>query len=143
MQSHSKASIWSIRPKPGTRRPLSILLVDDHDLGAQALAAALSIDGHHVRVALNGAEALDALVLWTPEVAILDVNMPTPDGFELARWIRDRPATSGIYIIAHTSMEERDVRQRGVAAGIDAFCRKGAGVTAMLDIVSVLQSANR
>lgn len=77
-------------------RPLSILLVDDHELGAQAVAAALSIEGHQVRIFLDGTGALKTLDWWTPDLAILDINMPRPDGFELAMCLRRRAGTRNI-----------------------------------------------
>jgi CheY-like chemotaxis protein len=129
------ASIWTPRRKPVTR-PQSILLVDDHELGAQAVAAALSIEGHQVRGFLDGTGALETSDWWTPDLAILDINMPRPDGFELAMCLRRRTGTRNIYLIALTSMAERDVRSRGMQAGFDAFCRKGVGAAPILDIVS-------
>lgn len=142
MRPHTTVSIWTSRRLPGLRGPLSILLIDDYEQGSQAVAAALSVDGHQVRTASNGGEAVEALRVWTPDAAILDINMPSPDGFELAMALRRRPDTRDIYIIALTSMEERHVRRAGMRAGFDAFCRKGAGAAPLLDIILFFQAAD-
>ncbi|RKT14099.1 response regulator receiver domain-containing protein [Paraburkholderia sp. RAU2J] len=123
-------------------QPLRILVVDDHELGAQAVALAMTFAGYEAQFAFSGEDALRRLVSWTPDIAILDVNMPPPNGFQLAATLRGRRDTEGIYLIAHTSMEESEVQNQGVQAGFDAFCRKGAGADPLMAIISDVQAPN-
>jgi CheY-like chemotaxis protein len=74
--------------------------------------------------------------LWVPDIAVLDINMPSPDGFQLAALLRAADGTGEAVLIAFTSMDEQAVRPRGVAAGFDAFCQKGAGTGPLLDIIA-------
>lgn len=131
---HRKA-IWTAR-RAGGGRPLRILVVDDHEMGAQAVALALSFAGYEMQFAYNSKDAIERLVSWTPHIAVLDINMPPPDGFQLAVALRDSASTCDIYIIAHTSMAEADVRAGSPPAGFDAYCQKGAGVGALIDTIS-------
>jgi DNA-binding response OmpR family regulator len=72
-----------------TGKPLRILLVEDHELVRQALAAYLQFSGFEVTTAANGAEALRALHEGQIfEVALLDLLLPDMNGIDLARKIR-------------------------------------------------------
>lgn len=135
-------AVWSMRRPPEIHR-LSILLVDDYEPGVQATASALSAAGHDVQSALNYSDAIRTLDLWTPEVAVLDINMSSPDSLELAKALRRRQDTRDVYVVAFTSMQEQAVRIAAILAGFDAFCRKGAGVAPLLDLLRGCDGAGR
>jgi CheY-like chemotaxis protein len=139
MGSAGNATIWSIRRAAG-HRPLRILVVDDYELGAQAVALALSFAGHEAQFAYGSKEAVRRLVSWTPDMAVLDINMPPPDGFQLAATLRGSALTRDIYIIAHTSMDEDEVRAKAALNDFDAYCQKGAGAAPLMDLISRAQS---
>jgi DNA-binding response OmpR family regulator len=61
--------------------PGRILVVEDDDLLREALAEVLVDDGHDVRTAANGADALAELEGWEPQLIVLDLMMPIMDGF--------------------------------------------------------------
>jgi DNA-binding response OmpR family regulator len=58
-----------------------ILLVEDDELLRETLAEVLVDDGHEVHTAANGADALDELEGWEPQLIVLDLMMPVMDGF--------------------------------------------------------------
>jgi CheY-like chemotaxis protein len=64
--------------------PLAVLIVDDYADTVESLALILQGDGHDVRTARGGTEALALLFDWQPDVAILDLLMPEIDGIDLA-----------------------------------------------------------
>lgn len=97
---------------------------------------ALSFAGFEVQFAYNSRDAIERVPSWTPDIAVLDINMPPPDGFQLALALRDSASTCDIYIIAHTSMAEADVQAESSPAAFDAYCQKGAGAGAVIDIIS-------
>jgi CheY-like chemotaxis protein len=130
-----KSGIWTGR-QASPHRPLRVLVVDDYAAGAEAIALALSFAGHEARFAFDGDSACQCTACWVPDIAVLDINMPSPDGFQLAALLRAADRTGEAVLIAFTSMDEQAVRPRGVAAGFDAFCRKGAGTGPLLDIIA-------
>jgi CheY-like chemotaxis protein len=68
--------------------PRKILIVDDHVDSADIMAEALEMRGHHVRVAYNPLVALALAPEFEPQVALLDVKLPTMDGYELGSALR-------------------------------------------------------
>jgi CheY-like chemotaxis protein len=102
MSPVANAAIWSISRAAGYRS-LRVLMVVDYEPGAQAVALALSFAGHEAQFAYGGKEAVRRLAFWIPDMAVLDINMPPPDGFELAASLRGSVAPRDVYIIAHTS----------------------------------------
>lgn len=87
------------RPKP----PLKILVVDDLDENLQVMHAVLQKPGVELLLARSGAEALELLLEHDVALALLDVQMPGMDGFELAELIRGTERTRSIPLIFVTA----------------------------------------
>jgi two-component system sensor histidine kinase/response regulator len=83
--------------------PFKILIVDDTDENLVALEALLRRDGLEVLKAMSGAEALELLLLHDVALALLDVQMPEMDGFELAELMRGSERTKHVPIIFVTA----------------------------------------
>src|ERR1700722_9282795 len=81
----------------------TILIVDDRDENVLALEVMLSLPGVEIVTARSGAEALRLILKQEFAVILLDVIMPTMDGFETARLIRMREASKRIAIIFLTA----------------------------------------
>lgn len=88
---------------------MKILIVDDAKENLVALKALLNIDNVEVFKAMSGVEALDLLIEHDFCLALLDVQMPGMDGFELARLMRGTNKTKYIPIIFVTG-ETKDER---------------------------------
>lgn len=82
--------------------PARILLVDDNADATEALALLLTLDGHEVKRAQNGLEALVLVESFTPDVALIDIHMPGMDGHELARLLRQRTQCASTRLVALT-----------------------------------------
>ncbi len=100
-------------------RPTCILVVDDNDDAAQSLALVLQFEGHTVRTAGDGEQALRLLEEFVPEAAILDIGLPGMNGYELAVALRADPRTQGIVLIALTGYGRDPDRRRALDAGFD------------------------
>jgi CheY-like chemotaxis protein/two-component sensor histidine kinase len=74
-----------VEESPGTRR---ILVADDNAAVRSSFAAILQEMGHEVRVANDGAEALEVAQQWVPEFVLIDVHMPKVNGYAVARKLR-------------------------------------------------------
>jgi CheY-like chemotaxis protein len=96
-----------------------VLLVDDSADAAEALSMLLETLGHDVRTANDPWTALELAESFPPVVVILDIGLPGMDGFELAREMRARPATSNALLIALTGYGQEKDRQLSREAGFD------------------------
>ena len=99
--------------------PLSVLIVEDHQDGADSLAEVLALCGHSVRVARSPSEALGMLSEGEVDVVLLDIGLPEMDGYELARRLRRHPATAGATLVAVTGYGQDQDRRNSAAAGFD------------------------
>jgi PAS domain S-box-containing protein len=96
-----------------------VLIVDDNADAAQSLAECLRMSGHEVRYTSDGAGAVADAACLRPEVVILDIGMPTMDGYEVLKRLRALPAARSALIVALTGFaQERDV-QCAIEAGFD------------------------
>jgi len=86
----------------------------------------------------DGAAALDAVVRFAADVAVLDVRMPGRDGIDVARAFLDYELSTRTVIM--TMLWERHVFERAIAAGASGYLSKE---TALLDIVDAIRTALR
>jgi len=100
-----------------THPRIRILIADDNYDAAQSLALVLSLDGHEVCTANDGAEALQLAEDFQPQVVLLDLGMPKLDGYETARRLRQRPWAHATRLFAVTGWGQDDDRQRTRQAG--------------------------
>ena len=110
---------------PGSIKPVPILLVDDLPENLLSLEAVLRRDGLEFIKARSGTEALEILLRQEVALALLDVQMPEMDGFELAETMRGSERTRHIPIIFLTAgSTDRTRRFRGYEAGAVDFLEK-------------------
>ena len=102
-----------------------VLVVDDHADAADSLALLLQMQGHEVRVARNGPEAVAAVSADPPEVVLLDLGMPGMDGYEVARRLR-ADGGQGVFLVALTGWGQEEDRRRTREAGFDHHLTKPA-----------------
>lgn len=100
----------------------TILIAEDHPDSREALAALLEAFGFQVLLAVNGLEAVEVARRDCPDLILMDVMMPTLDGLEATRRIRDFPATRHIPIITLTALDQ--ARERAIEAGANDFLAK-------------------
>ena len=101
-----------------------ILLVDDNVDVAVSMSRLLRLLGHEVRVALNGAQALDIAEELQPDVVLLDIAMPAMNGYEVARTLRSRPMGSKVTLVAVTGWGREHDQRRSAEAGFDRHLTK-------------------
>jgi CheY-like chemotaxis protein len=101
------------------RRRVRVLIVDDNRDGAQGLAMMLDLEGHEVRTAVDGLEALAIAEEFQPQVVLLDIGMPGIDGYETARRLRARPWARSTLLCAQTGWGLDDDKRRAHNAGFD------------------------
>ena len=116
-------------PLQDARDPLSslrVLLVEDNAVNRLLATTLLEKRGHHVAVAENGREALNALENESYDLVFMDVQMPEMDGIEATVAIRGREKTNGKHqpIVALTAHAMKGDTERCVDAGMDGYLSK-------------------
>ena len=101
-----------------------ILVVEDESIVAGVVTDGLESQGHDVRWARDGLQALDIAAEWEPELLVLDVHLPMMDGLELCRRLRTLPQTSECPILFLTAKAMLDDRLAGFRAGGDDYLTK-------------------
>jgi PAS domain S-box-containing protein len=94
-----------------------LLLVDDHNDVIVGLSRLLSVLGYDVRATKSPLEAIELAEAFRPQIAILDIGLPTMDGYTLAGELRRRLADSPPTLIALSGYGQTQDRQRSDAAG--------------------------
>ncbi len=101
-----------------------VLVVDDVDANVRLLEAKLTIEYYEVLTASDGPTAIRVAAEQKPDIILLDVMMPSMDGFETCRRIKADPATSHIPVVLVTALDGREDRIVGLDAGADDFVTK-------------------
>jgi CheY-like chemotaxis protein len=120
------ADLVSCHSLPAGQRKLRILLAEDNAINQMLAARLIEKRGHVVTVVNNGREALTALEKGSFDVALMDVQMPEMDGFEVTAEIRNKETGTGKHlpIIAMTAHSMTGDRERCLAAGMDSYVSK-------------------
>ncbi len=101
-----------------------VLLVDDDVQTLDVLDFSLTLEGHEVTRAVNGAAGVEAARRTPLDLVILDSMMPVMDGLTAARELRSDPATAHVPIIMLTArVTDADV-WHGYRAGVDSYIPK-------------------
>lgn len=101
-----------------------ILLIEDNEANTMLASALLQRDGFGVEVASSAAEAKERLRATTPELILMDLQLPGEDGLTLTRELKADPATAGIPIVALTAHAMAGDRERALAAGCAGYIPK-------------------
>ncbi len=117
-------------------RAVDILIVDDNLDAARSLAALLEGAGHRVTVSADAKGALNVPEGRVPRVFILDIGMPTMNGYELARRLRARPASAAAILIALTGYGHTSDREQARSAGFDHHFVKPVDMEALAAILA-------
>src|SRR3954463_6469937 len=96
----------------GTAPGRHILIVEDNDDTADALARLLRWRGHRVAVARSGPEGLELALATRPGAILLDLGLPGMDGYEVATRLRARDDFDDVLIIAVTAHGRESDRLR-------------------------------
>ena len=117
-----QAALQGMTPKeqaaPKTRRVAQrILVADDNRDAADSLASMLRLLGHEVKIAYDGAEAVELAGSFRPQLALLDIGMPRLNGYEAAQAIRAQPSLQEVLLVALTGWGQPEDRRRSRLAG--------------------------
>ena len=115
--------------------PIRVLLADDHVVVRAGIRQFLeqSTDIQVVAEASDGQEACKLLEQFAPDVAVLDIQMPSLSGIEVTRWIRAKHLSIGILVL--TAYDEEPYVQAVLQAGANGYVLKTAKPQEIVDAV--------
>lgn len=112
-----------------------ILVVEDNDDVREMMAVTLELEGHNVRTAVNGRDALEKLRGGEkPCVILLDLMMPVMNGWEFRRALEHDPALADVPVVVISAATGEIVRNTRA----DAFISKPIDMDRLLDVVCEL-----
>ncbi|MDD8016972.1 MAG: response regulator, partial [Bacteroidota bacterium] len=115
--------------------PRSILIVDDEENILDITAMVLEMEGYVVRTALNGAQAIDLLKNFIPDLIISDIIMPGMNGIEFFRQVRSNPQIQHIPFIFVTAQSDNATVMMGKELGSDDYLTKPVDPNLLLSTI--------
>lgn len=109
---------------PTLAKPCEVLVVDDTAENCALAQATLEDEGHSVKIARSGSEGLRMFAERRPDCVLLDVRMPSMDGFEVCERMRRLEGGELVPIVFLTAMRDVDAFDRAQRAGADDFLIK-------------------
>ncbi len=137
----SRAPDVSVRPTRDDR--IFALVVDDSITVRRVTQRFLERNGMRVMTAKDGVEAMALLQEHTPDVILLDIEMPRMDGYEVASHVRNDARLADIPIIMITSRVGDKHRARAIELGVDDYLGKPYQESQLLDAIEPLVLARR
>ncbi|MFS2161756.1 Hpt domain-containing protein [Pseudomonas sp. Pseusp122] len=116
-------------------RPLLIMVVDDSVTVRKVTSRLLERHGMNVLTAKDGVDAMALLQEHTPDVMLLDIEMPRMDGFEVASQIRHDERLKDLPIIMITSRSGQKHRDRAMAIGVNDYLSKPYQESVLLESI--------
>jgi len=116
----------------------TIMVVDDSITVRKVTARLLKRQGMEVLTAKDGVDAISQLQEHTPDLMLLDVEMPRMDGYELATQVRNTPELKEVPIIMITSRTGTKHRDRAEKIGINRYLGKPFNETELIEVINTL-----
>ncbi len=115
-----------------------ILLVEDNADAADMMQLVLEMQGHEVRVAPSGREALELLRREETDIVLCDIGLPDMSGYDLAETVRADPLLCDIPLVAITGYGRSTDRHRTREAGFCAHLTKPVELATLVDVLARL-----
>ncbi|HXF37784.1 MAG TPA: response regulator [Actinomycetota bacterium] len=124
------------------RAPSSVLVVDDEPQVAWVLRFSLEAEGYRTLTARDGVAALEAVREHRPTLMLLDIMMPTMDGWSVLEEMRRIPAGERPRVVVVSALASLRDRARAAELGADAFVPKPFDVDELLGVLHDLERAS-
>jgi CheY-like chemotaxis protein len=119
---------------------LSVLLADDNIDFSHSFGTMLELLGHRVEVVHDGLAAVASIVGSPPDIAFVDIGMPSLDGVETVRRVRAQGNTQDVLLVAVTGRGRAEDRARAAEAGFDRYLVKPFAMEDVRDALAAAQA---
>ena len=138
LQNQPEKEDWYSADTAGRR----VLVVDDNVDAASSLCMMLQLKGHTVQMVHDGSAALRAIQSFSPEVVLLDIELPDINGYEIAKRIRSKREGKSIVLIALTGRGQQDDKDRAREAGFDEHFTKPVDISLLATLIGAGAASN-
>ena len=112
-----------------------ILVVEDNEKNMKLFRDVLDASGFRTLEAKTGGEAVDMATTHTPDLVLMDIQLPDIDGVQALQRLRTDDRTASIPILALTAQAMHGDRERFLAAGFDGYISKPVNVRELIGTV--------
>ena len=126
-----------------TQSTATLLLVEDNEVNRDMLVRRLQRAGYQILTAGDGETALDLMRQASPQVVLMDMNLPVKDGWTASREAQLDPQLRGIPIIALTAHAMEEDRARALEAGCCDYATKPVDFPGLLTKIATHLDVNR
>ena len=118
-----------------TDKPISVLIVDDHDIVREGLRRILGKreDIEVVAEAVTAEEAIDLIETHQPDISLIDIQLPGMSGIELTSKVREINPDGEVVVL--TMFDDREVATRAIRAGAIGYVLKSTANRQLLDAI--------
>jgi CheY-like chemotaxis protein len=122
-------------------RVLRVLVVDDYPDTAESIAEMLRLDGLDVETATDGVQGIASAAVFRPDLVLLDIGLPTLDGYAVARRIQSLALLPRPFIVAVTGHGMQADKRRSGEAGFDLHLLKPVDPETCRGLTALLQTS--
>jgi two-component system cell cycle response regulator DivK len=109
----------------------TILYIEDNFDNGMLVRRVLEAEGYRVVEAEDGAQGIEWLESDTPDLVLMDINLPEIDGYEVTKRFKQLPSMARVPVIAMTANVMKGDRERTLAAGCDGYIPKPIDIDAL------------
>lgn len=120
-----------------------VLVVEDNERNLKLVRDVLQYAGYEIIEARTGEEGVELAQSRSPDVILMDLQLPDIDGMEALRRIRKSPVTADVPVVAVTAFAMQDDRARVFDAGFDGYLEKPLSVRELPALVQQFLTARR
>jgi two-component system cell cycle response regulator DivK len=113
----------------------TILIVEDNELNMKLFSDLLERSGHATLRAKNGVEEVALAREHTPDLILMDIQLPEVSGLQVTRWIKDDPALKSIPVIAVTAFAMKGDEEKILQGGCEAYLSKPISVGKFIETI--------
>jgi len=115
-----------------------ILVVDDDRATADMQAMLISTLGYEAKAVYSGQEAVEQIISYEPDMALIDIGMPERDGYDTVAGIRQQPGGTHVILVAVTGWSRDEDKRRACESGFDLHVAKPMRVETLRELIALL-----
>ncbi|MAK65095.1 response regulator [Maricaulis alexandrii] len=115
--------------------PKKVLIVEDNELNMKLFNDLLEAHGYETLQTKDGFKALELAREHTPDLILMDIQLPEVSGLEVTKWLKDDESLSAIPVVAVTAFAMKGDEERIREGGCEAYLSKPITVTTFIETV--------